>query len=174
MSLFKHFKLIVKHRFFTMLYCFKCGLIWQGLVHDLSKFSPAEFISGATYYNGKVSPIQLEKRDKGYSKGWLHHKGRNKHHIEYWVDFKSDGQIVLVAIPKKYVVEMICDWVSASRVYNGSLDKDKFLQYVKPISKSSIINDKTKEVIKKALCVLENTDSFDSMFSYCKTIIREK
>ena len=86
MKAVKHFKTITKHRFLVMKYCFKAGLYWQGLTHDLSKYSPAEFRVGARYFQGDRSPNDIERREKGYSAAWLHHKGRNKHHLEYWID----------------------------------------------------------------------------------------
>lgn len=81
-----HSLTINKHRLEVMRLCFKCGLIKQGLMHDLSKYSFIEFFSGVKYYQGYRSPIDAEKEDKGYSLGWLHHKGRNKHHFEFWLE----------------------------------------------------------------------------------------
>ena len=104
---FAHFKTITKHRFLVMKYCFRCGLYWQGLIHDLSKYSPVEFWIGAKYYQGDHSPNDEERRDKGYSSAWLHHKGRNKHHLEYWIDYGRVGdevQMMGMPMPEKYVV----------------------------------------------------------------------
>ena len=47
MKAWKHFKTITKHKFLVMRQCFKVGLYWQGLTHDLSKYSPTEFFVGA-------------------------------------------------------------------------------------------------------------------------------
>ena len=85
--------------------CFKCGLYWQGLVHDLSKYSWTEFSVGAKYYQGTRSPNDAERESKGYSSAWLHHKGRNKHHLEYWVDYSVDRncvELVGMRMPEKY------------------------------------------------------------------------
>lgn len=101
--------------------CFKVGLIRQGLCHDLSKYSPSEFWSGAKYYQGNRSPQVREREILGYSKAWLHHKGRNKHHFEYWTD-NCNGRKVYVEMPAKYFAEMICDRISASKIYL----KDKY------------------------------------------------
>ena len=99
--------------------CFKCGLYYQGLTHDLSKYSPVEFWNGVKYYTGKASPHLGERAAKGYSSAWLHHKGRNKHHAEYWQDIRSDGIIKPIEIPYLYFAEMICDRVAASKIYLG-------------------------------------------------------
>lgn len=121
MKFFKHLSTVIRHRHTVMKLCFKCGLIRQGLTHDLSKFSRAEFLSGVKYFQGFRSPQSKEREIFGFSAAWLHHKGRNKHHFEYWTDF-SDGKKVYVKMPAKYFVEMICDRVAASKVYL----KDKY------------------------------------------------
>ena len=113
----EHFKTINKHKFTVMKHCFKVGLYKQGLLHDLSKYSWTEFSVGAKYYQGNRSPNDAEREDKGYTTSWLHHKGRNKHHYEYWYDYAAPEQTPV--IPYKYVVEMICDTLAAGMVYKG-------------------------------------------------------
>jgi len=69
----------------------------QGLLHDLSKYSPVEFLVGCKYYQGTRSPNNAEREDIGVSTSWLHHKGRNKHHFEHWVDYSvNDGEHVIM------------------------------------------------------------------------------
>ena len=122
-NVFKHLKTVTKHRYYVCKYCFKFGLYWQGLTHDLSKFGPTEFWSSVKYYQGTRSPIDAEKEDKGYSMAWLHHKSKNKHHFWYWVDY-SNGQVQTpVRIPIKYVYEMIADTVAAGYVYSKNANK---------------------------------------------------
>lgn len=114
-----HLKTVIKHKHWVRKYCFKCGLYWQGLTHDLSKFSPTEFIPGVKYFTGKCSPNDLERNDKGYSAAWLHHKGRNRHHWDYWQDVKKGEGYFSVEMPLKYTAEMLCDRIAACRVYHG-------------------------------------------------------
>ncbi len=121
MKIFKHFKIICKHRWYVFKNCCKAGIFWQGLVHDLSKFSPTEFWESAKYYIGTKSPIDVCKEKNGYSKAWMHHKGRNKHHYEYWVDNFDNGGTPL-QMPFKYALEMICDYLGAGQAY----EKKKF------------------------------------------------
>ncbi len=105
--------------------CFKIGLYYQGLVHDLSKYSPSEFLVGVKYYQGTRSPNNAEREDIGYSSAWLHHKGRNKHHYEYWIDYNTRGDLpgedvmIPVDMPDRYLAEMIMDRIAASKVYKG-------------------------------------------------------
>lgn len=118
----RHFKTICKHKYYVAKYCFKFGLYWQGLVHDLSKFSPKEFWTSVKYYQGNRSPIDAEKEDKGYSYAWLHHWHNNKHHWIHWIDFDMKQNLTPYQMPYKYVIEAICDWIGAGKAYT----KDKF------------------------------------------------
>lgn len=111
-----HFKTICIHKFWVAYYCFKCGLYWQGITHDLSKFSWTEFWESVRYYQGISSPINACKVDNGYSQAWQHHKGRNPHHYEYWTDNYDIGTTT-IPMPYKYAVELLCDYLGAARAY---------------------------------------------------------
>lgn len=127
-NVFKHIKLVSKHKWYVFKFSIKLGIPFRGLMHDMSKFSPTEFWESVKYYNGAKSPITVSKQINGYSKAWLHHKGRNKHHLEYWVDNTAPEKTPI--IPYKYVAEMICDKLSASIVYNGkNWTKSSQLEY---------------------------------------------
>lgn len=124
MEIVKHFRTITRHKNMVMRDCFKVGLIKQGLLHDLSKYSPTEFFVGCKYYKGYMSPNNMEREEKGYSSAWLHHKGRNKHHLEYWIDYAgseiSVGEhkgMTGMKMPIPYVCEMLIDRVCASKNY---------------------------------------------------------
>ena len=120
-----HLKTITDHKFKVMNLCFKSGLVWQGLMHDMSKYTIVELKTGAKYYQGNKSPNAVERREKGYSPAWLHHKGRNKHHLEYWIDISYDKNGVLGAkMPLKYALEMACDRIGACKAYHGKDYKD--------------------------------------------------
>ena len=112
-----HLKTVRKHRREVRKLCFKCGLYKQGLLHDLSKYSPSEFLSSVKYWTGNRSPIDNQIDDIGFSEAWLHHKGRNKHHYEYWIDQSHGDPEILCDIPFKYVAEMFCDRVAATKTY---------------------------------------------------------
>ena len=116
-----HLKTVNTHRRWVRRYCFKLGLYRQGLLHDLSKYSPTEFLRGIKFYQGYRSPNDAERIQNGVSLSWLHHKGRNRHHFEYWIDYclREDGSVYIggCKMPKKYVAEMFCDRIAACRVY---------------------------------------------------------
>ena len=115
-NFFKHFFLVLRHKNKVLIHCAKCGILWRGLVHDLSKFSPQEFFESVKYFQGNRSPIGVCRRETGKSLAWLHHKGRNKHHIEYWLD--PDCELTPM-MPYKYAVECVCDKLAATKTYNG-------------------------------------------------------
>ena len=135
----KHFNLVTRHKWGVFKLCCKAGIPWRGLVHDLSKFSPTEFWESVKYYNGSMSPILFAKRKQGYSKAWLHHKGRNKHHPEYWVDWALPQKAIIM--PYKYAVEMVCDKMAAGIVYNGKdWKQDTQIKYYMKERETSIVH----------------------------------
>ena len=116
-NIFGHLKNIIIHKFWVLYYAHRFGITWQGIVHDLSKFSPIEFFESVKYYKGSSSPITECKSKNFISYAWQHHKGRNPHHYEYWVDYFDSGNPVPHKIPYKYVMEMLADWFAAGRTY---------------------------------------------------------
>ena len=125
MKYWRHFKTITHHKWLVLQGCFRVGLYWQGLTHDLSKYSPTEFRAGMRYYQGTRSPNTAEREAKGYSEAWMHHKGRNRHHYEYWTDISRETrQYESVEMPRKYFVEMIMDRRAACIVYQGENYRD--------------------------------------------------
>ena len=147
----RHYKTITRHRHLVMKGCFEVGLYKQGLLHDLSKYNPIEFIPGAIYYKGTESPNNTERRKRGYSAAWLHHKGRNKHHFEYWIDYtlKEGHPIEGNKMPVRYVVEMYVDRVSASKNYLKVeyTDKSALLYYEKGKNRYMMHEDTEKLLV---------------------------
>ena len=125
MKAWQHFCTITRHRWLVRQGCFRVGLYWQGLTHDLSKYSPTEFRAGARYYQGTRSPNAAEREAKGYSEAWMHHKGRNRHHYEYWTDISQETRnYESVEMPRRYLVEMVMDRRAACMVYQGKAYHD--------------------------------------------------
>ena len=142
----KHFLVITKHRWVVFKLCCKVGEPWRGLVHDLSKYSPTEFWEGVKYFSGKHSPITDCKKAEGYSKAWLHHKGRNKHHTDYWVDLSAPDKTPI--IPYKYVAEMLCDKLAAGIIYKGKdWTKEYELEYWLNERDRTLVNDQVEKLI---------------------------
>lgn len=157
MNLLGHLRTVHQHRKEVRRICFRLGLYYQGLTHDLSKYSPSEFWIGVRYYQGTQSPNNAERKAKGYSAAWLHHKGRNKHHFEYWQDYSSQikGGFAPVHMPPRYLAEMYCDRVAASKIYNGKNYNDDFpLKYFLKSKELPVIEEQTKRDIEILLRML--------------------
>ena len=174
----QHFCTITKHRHLVMLNCFKVGLYKQGLLHDLSKYTPTEFKVGAKYYQGDRSPNNAEREDKGLSTSWLHHKGRNKHHYEYWVDYglhSTSKQLIGMKMPDNYIVEMFMDRIAASKVYKGSAYKDSDpLDYYKRGKGDYIMHPHTKELLERLLVMLAEKGERKTFYYIRKHVLNNR
>ncbi|MCR5673087.1 MAG: DUF5662 family protein [Lachnospiraceae bacterium] len=174
----KHFLTVNEHRRAVRQGCFRVGLYYQGLTHDLSKYSPREFLVGAKYYQGFRSPNNAEREAKGYSEAWMHHKGRNKHHYEYWQDYRAsqdrnreDHIIEPKRMPKRYLVEMYVDRVAAAQVYNkGHYTCDIPLKYYKKADYTNLIEDHTRAELEKLLKMLASNGQ-EVTESYIRNVI---
>ena len=156
MKAWRHFATITKHRWIVMWGCFRVGLVWQGLTHDLSKYSPTEFRAGAKYYQGIRSPNAAEREDKGYSEAWMHHKGRNRHHYEYWTDMSMVTRCYeSVPMPRKYLVEMVMDRRAACMTYQGAAYTDSSaLTYFLNSRERELMNPETRRQLHYLLEML--------------------
>ena len=166
----QHFKTITQHRRLVREGCFAVGLYRQGIMHDLSKYSPAEFWVGARFYQGTRSPNNAEREKRGYSSAWLHHKGRNKHHFEYWTDYDYKTRLPIpVKMPLKYIKEMFCDRVAASKIYRGKNYTDSSpLEYFLLGKGKRQIHPETSDMIEKLLNMLVEKGE-DETFRYIKS-----
>lgn len=167
MKALKHFMTITRHKWLVMKECFRVGLYRQGLLHDLSKYTWAEFRIGCKYYQGNRSPNNAERETIGYSSAWLHHKGRNKHHYEYWIDYGLDGERTMTGMkmPVKYVVEMFLDRIAASKTYKGkAYTNEDPLQYFLIGKGYYMMHAETEALLEKLLRMLAKegeTKTFD-------------
>ena len=115
-----YFCTIVNHKRWVFHYARLAGIPVRGLLHDLSKFGPSEFLYNVKYYQPGVSPVTVAKKINGYSDAWFHHKSHNKHHYEYWMDRFDDGCYV-TRMPFIYILESVCDYLGAAQAYNTNL-----------------------------------------------------
>jgi len=173
MHIWKHFSTITRHRHVVIRHCFKAGIFWQGLFHDLSKYSPTEFIPGIKYYMGDKSPNEKERELNGFSRAWLHHQGRNKHHFEYWVDYNPVlNRKEPVKMPTKYVIEMFCDRVAASKIYYGDeYDENKPFEYFDKGRSRRWMHKETSDQLEELLVMLRDKGEKET-FDYIKNVFR--
>ena len=149
-----HFKTITHHRHLVMMGCFKVGLYRQGLLHDLSKYTWTEFKTGAKYFQGDRSPNNAEREEVGLSTAWLHHKGRNKHHLEYWIDYslQEGSPMAGMKMPTRYVVEMFIDRIAACKNYQKEAYTNKSpLEYYKKGESHYLLHPETKALLEEML-----------------------
>lgn len=169
-----HFKTITRHRHTVIAHSRRAGILLQGLRHDLSKYSPTEFIPGARFYCGDRSPNEEERALYGYSAAWLHHKGRNRHHFEYWSDYNvKTKEFGPVPMPPKYIAEMFCDRVAASKIYQGKKYTDKHpLEYFVRSKGRRPIDPNTSDMIEGLLRTLAE-DGEDAAFVAVRKMLKE-
>lgn len=153
-----HLRTVLKHKYMVFIHCVKAGIPVQGFLHDMSKFSPTEFFPSVKYFTGHRSPTELERENNGFSKAWMHHKGRNLHHYEYWTDYDfRTKQLMSVKMPIKYVKEMFCDRLAASKVYLGKKYTDSHpLSYFLGGSARKNMNQQTSQLLESWLLQLQN------------------
>jgi len=156
MQPWKHFKTITHHKWLVLQGCFRVGLYWQGLTHDLSKYSPTEFWTGARYYQGTRSPNAAERAEKGYSEAWMHHKGRNRHHYEYWTDMNLKTRTYeSILMPRKYLVEMVMDRRAACMTYQREKYRDdSALAYLDNSREKDLMHPETVRQLRYILTML--------------------
>lgn len=171
MKFIGHFITITRHRHAVIRHCFKAGIGFQGLFHDLSKYSPTEFRIGAKYYTGYKSPNDMERMENGYSTAWLHHQGRNKHHFEYWHDYDLNTHLIApVRMPLRYVKEMFCDRLAASKIYMGSkYTRTHPLEYFRKGKAAQIAHPETMRLLEEWLVMLAEKGE-DETFRHIKQL----
>ena len=174
-----HFKTITRHKILVARGCFRVGLYRQGILHDLSKYSPAEFAVGARYYQGTRSPNNAEREKIGYSSAWLHHKGRNRHHFEYWTDYSDKpeqrGCVVPVPMPDRYIAEMIMDRIAASKVYKGKDYTDAApLEYYLQGRSGRMIHPQTAQTLERMLRLLAEEGEEKTFARIRRELVKKK
>lgn len=156
-NFWNHLRTITRHRHMVIRHCCKAGVLWRGLLHDLSKYSPTEFWVGVKYYKGTKSPNEGEREAYGYSKAWIHHKGRNRHHFEHWTDYDRITHVMSpVKMPLVFVKEMFCDRVAASKIYQGDQYSPSHpIQYFRRGTANRAIHPETAALLESWLVILD-------------------
>lgn len=171
-KVWQHLKTINHHRRLVRQGCFRVGLYWRGLTHDLSKYSPAEFLTGARYYQGTRSPNAAEREEKGYSEAWMHHKGRNRHHFEYWTDLDlKTNRYAPVPMPTVFLVEMVMDRIAACKTYQGAAYTDAApLAYLSRAREAGSVHPETLRKLRFLLQMLADKGE-DETFRFIRTVV---
>lgn len=170
-----HLTTITRHRHKVIAHCAKAGILFQGLFHDLSKYGPTEFIQGVRFYSGAHSPTEDERRQYGYSVAWMHHKGRNRHHWEYWTDYSFEKKAyAAVPMPRRYLAEMLCDRIAASKIYKAGAYTDAApLEYLMNGKLRDHMHPDTCSTLIRFLTQLRD-EGEDAMFASLRQWVREE
>lgn len=176
MKPWQHFVTITRHRMIVAGGCFRVGLYWQGLIHDLSKYSATEFWVGARYYQGNRSPNAAEREEKGYSEAWMHHKGRNRHHYEYWTDMNKQTRCYeSVPMPRKYLVEQVMDRRAACVVYQGkAYHPGSALEYFMKSRERELMHPQTRQELEYILTMLRDQGEKETFRYLKKEVLKGK
>ncbi|MCQ2517447.1 MAG: DUF5662 family protein [Lachnospiraceae bacterium] len=173
---FGHLNTVLVHKKYVFRACADMGIFWQGVFHDTSKFSLAEFPVGVKYWSGKFSPNAVDRHEYGYSRAWLHHKGRNKHHYEYWADFspRTEAGAIGCRMPLKYVAEMIADRYAACKSYHRDAYKqtDAWDYYCEE-KDNIVIHEETRAILEKTLQIMAD-EGEKKAFAYMKNLLKEQ
>lgn len=156
--------------------CFRVGLYSRGLLHDLSKYSPVEFWAGAKYYMGNRSPNTAQREAEGYSEAWMHHKGRNRHHFEYWTDFQKGKEgYCPVPMPREYLIESVMDRIAACKIYKKqSYYPGCELDYLLRSQESRLMHPETKDELVRILTMLRDHGEKATFAWIRNTYLRQK
>lgn len=121
--LFGHISTVLTHKREVFKACCKAGQPWRGFWHDMSKFSPTELGEYVRYFEQGISPRDVALKQGKVFTAWRHHVGHNPHHWEYWID-RQETKVVPLEMPVPYFVEMVCDWIGASKTYSTFRGKE--------------------------------------------------
>lgn len=125
----KYLWYVLKHKAFV----FRAGMLtgaplWNLIIHDWSKFTPAEWKPYVDQFHGSCDVGHRKhealcafcgSRKDRFKRAWLHHIHANPHHWEGWV---LDG--LALEMPEAYVREMVADWCGAGRGITGKWEAD--------------------------------------------------
>ncbi|OQB06859.1 MAG: hypothetical protein BWY21_01861 [Parcubacteria group bacterium ADurb.Bin216] len=138
----RHFWYIVRHKWFVMIECFKVGLIWEGIVHDLDKFRIEYFVAYNKYQKRKLFKAQQPEElypktgDRGINREILRHRKTSPHHWQYYCYGRKQPS----PMPDKYIKEMICDWVGAAKARG----RKNLMEWYSEAKDYMIFNEETK------------------------------
>ena len=160
----RYLKAVCRHKKFVLLAGFGRVNLWQLLIHDWSKFTPAEWFPYARkFYGGPYPSIKefygdvrnmylsagcyQEAIDEAFELAWLRHQKRNPHHWQWWVLHEDSGKVFCLPMPEKYRREMVADWRGANRAYG---DTPLVLWYQRTQA-ARMLHPETQRLVEKEL-----------------------
>lgn len=163
MKYVKYLKYVLRHKWYVMIECFRFGLIWRGIMHDMSKLRPSEFIPYANFFYGNGNDIRSRRDKSGYYKptdtgdkefdfAWLFHQKRNSHHWQWWVLPEDGGGLKVLEMSDVAILEMVCDWLGAGKAqgkFSPKNDKFKETRAWYSVNKEKMqLHPKTRRIVE--------------------------
>lgn len=147
-----YFKYLVRHKWFVFVACRKIGASWwTGIVHDMSKFRPSEWLPYAcTFYKKDGSKQYNETID--FACAWNDHQKRNKHHWQYYLITWDRGVTEPLPMPRRDAFEMVADWMGAGRAITGRWEVKEWYEKNKD---KMILHPETKQIVDDILFKVE-------------------
>jgi hypothetical protein len=108
----------VRHKILVFKFGLKTGApIWRLVVHDWTKFTPAELPHYANRFYGEEYGLEIDHLK--FALAWNHHHKTNPHHSEFWIPTTAHMLSPLPAglplpMPEPVIREMVADWLAAS------------------------------------------------------------
>lgn len=142
-----YFKYLLKHKYWVAHMLFQRKLFIQGIMHDMSKFKPREFIKYAEHLSTNK---KLDIKET-----WVNHIHVNKHHWQYWVLLSDEGNMQALEMPENYVIEMIADWYSTTICEKGfdRLQENVFRWYMERKDKL-FLHQKTRQFLEENIIIV--------------------
>lgn len=117
---------VLRHKWFVFLECCRLGIPWRGVVHDLSKLRPSEFLPYARFFHNPDGSRRQVRSKTGYYKptdtgdaafdfAWFCHQKRNDHHWQWWVLPEDVSGVKVLPMSHVARLEMLADWRGAGR-----------------------------------------------------------
>jgi hypothetical protein len=151
MKYIKYLWYLIRHKWFVMIECFKEGLVWQGIVHDLDKFRwdsfkcYSDFMGSDRFTTSVPESLYARTGSREMNKVWLRHRKINKHHWQYYCYGRKEPR----QMPYRYVVEMVCDWKGAMKAH-GVSDLKAWYLYSRD---SMVLHEHTRRLLNKLIGV---------------------
>lgn len=115
---------VARHKWYVFLECIERGLIVRGVLHDFHKFLPSEWLPYADHFYGRKQGTQRDSTgyykptdtgDPAFDFAWLLHQKRADHHWQFWVLPEDSGGVKVLPMSEDARLEMVCDWIGASK-----------------------------------------------------------
>ena len=147
---------ILMKKTYVLIYCFRIGLYWRGIKHDISRFSLIEFIYSIENYDPVEYPLDMRRRNS-ISQAYIHYISKNDYTIEHWICNDEPCKM-----PFASASECIVHLIASERIlaHFSFSYINVFKRYVTMIDNGLKIHPHTKKFIYYILADLANDEDY--------------